>query len=114
MAKTERREGPRWLDVCRHRIRGIAVPYVLVLQHHIVAGQTRIVAPLVASIGERPTLLAPHIGVGTVIHRAILLEMAAAATRLIAEVVASAEPDADVVTRALDAIFRGYPVGLPL
>jgi hypothetical protein len=90
------------------------VPYLLIVQHHIVQSETRIVAP-VSPAGARPaTLLAPHVRVESVLYRAMLLNMVSVATTLLGEPVEDAEVEADAITDALDAIFRGYPVGLPL
>lgn len=105
---------PRWLAVHRHRIGRLRAPFVLVVQHHLVRAATRIVAPIVR-IGPQPvTFLAPRVVVGELEFGAILLEMAASPLRLLAEPVAETEVDEDAVATALDAIFRGYPVGLPL
>lgn len=105
---------PRWLGVHRHRMREVRTPYVLVLQHHLVRAATCITAPVVR-IGPRPvTFLAPGVIVGDETFGAILLEMAAAPVRLLLGQVADATVDEDAVTAALDAIFRGYPVGLPI
>jgi hypothetical protein len=94
-------------------VRQIGVPYLLIVQHHIVESDTRIVAP-VAPAGDRPaTLLAPHVLVGSVRYRAMLLNMVSVPTALIGEAVEAADVEADAITDALDAIFRGYPVGLP-
>ncbi len=90
------------------------VPYLLVLQHHIVAGTTRIVAP-VAPAGPGPdTLLAPWLMIGPVRHRVVLLEMASVPVTLLGDTVEGAEIADTAVINGLDAIFRGYSVGLPL
>ena len=64
MAPTDRTSAPAWLSVCQHRIRGLKVPCLLVLQHPIIPSQTRIVAPVVPASGARATLLAPRELVG--------------------------------------------------
>jgi len=92
---------------------GVAAPYMLILQHHFVGGSTRIAAPLFPARNQAPTILVPHVRVGTGTHLADLLAMTAVQLRQIGAVVASAEVDADEIMRGLDAIFRGYPVGLP-
>jgi hypothetical protein len=104
----------RWLAVCRHKIRRFRAPYLLLLQHHIVLSKTRIVAPVIASNGVRTTFLTPNVTVGSVDHFAMLLDMISADVSLIGAVVTVAEVDEDAVTDGLDAIFRGYPVGLPI
>jgi hypothetical protein len=37
---------PGWLDIVRHRVRGIRVPFLLVVQHHAIPATTRLVAPV--------------------------------------------------------------------
>ena len=106
------RDDIRWLDVCRHRIRGVAAPYVLVIQHHFVAGPTRIAAPLVPARNQPTTLLAPQVQVGAAMHLALLPALAAVELRQLGAVVASAAAEVDAILDALDALFRGYPVGL--
>jgi hypothetical protein len=105
---------PRWLAVHRHRVRGLPAPYLLILQHHIVGGSTRIAAPLTKEAGQPPNLLTPRVAIAGGGFRAILLEVAAIPLRLILVPVTDAELDEDAITAALDAIFRGYPVGLPI
>ncbi|MDA8249266.1 MAG: CcdB family protein [Rhodospirillales bacterium] len=110
----DRSGSPQWLDICRHRIRRQSVPYVVVIQHHLVPAVSRIVAPVVPAGGRPATLLAPRLDIGRVAHRAVLLEMSAVLLGMIGEVVGSALADSDAIGDALDAIFRGYPVGLPI
>ena len=112
MPGPERGDGPRWLDVCRHRIRGEPAPYVVVLQHHLVAAASRIVAPVLPAGGRDATLLAPRLHIGPVPHRILLLEMSSVTRQFIGDVVSSAVAEADAIGDALDALFRGYPVGL--
>jgi CcdB protein len=102
-----------WLSVCRHRVRRIGVPYLLILQHHIVQSDTRIVAPVLPAAGRPAQLLVPHVHVASVPHRVMLLNMVSVATALLGEQAEDAEVDVDTITDALDAIFRCYPVGLP-
>ena len=100
------------MAVCRHRVRGFAAPYLLVLQHHFVSGKTRIVAPVVI-INVRPAnLLIPKIEVSRTVYHVMLLDMTSVALGRIAETV-EARVDVQAVSDGLDAIFTGYPVGLP-
>jgi hypothetical protein len=104
-----------WLSVCRHRLRGFAAPYLLILQHHIVAGDTRIVAPVVPARGGRVTLLAPRVTIGAADHRVMLLDMTSAPVAAIGAAVEAAElADTAALTAGLDAIFQGCPVGVPI
>ena len=105
---------PGWLRVCRHRVPGVRVPYFLILQHGIVAGPTRIVAPVVPAGAGPAGLLAPRVLIGAAPHRAMLLNMVSVAVGLLGETLADADVAEQAVTDALDAIFRGYPVGIPL
>ena len=50
--------------------------------------------------------------VGMEAHLAVLLAMTAVQLRQLGAVVGSAETEADAILGALDAIFRGCPVGL--
>ena len=79
----------------------------------MVESPTRIVAPVIPAGPGRQTLLLPQVTIGGVPHTAVLLNMAAVSVRQIGAA-AEATVDEDAVTTALDAIFRGYPVGLPL
>lgn len=102
-----------WLALCRHRVRGFAPPFLLILQHHIVESQTRIVAPVVPAGPDEATLLAPAVEAGGTRYRAMLLDMTSVPLGLLGQVVdGSVNPDH--ITAAVDALFRGYPVGLPL
>jgi CcdB protein len=105
-------EPPRWLDIVRPRGRGIRAPLVVILQHHIVAAQTAIAAPLLRHDGP-PNLLLPRIEVDGLAYVADLLDLAALPYSTIGDTVGSALSEADAITDALDAIFRGHPVGLP-
>jgi CcdB protein len=104
---------PQQHAVRRHRVRGVSAPYLLVLQHPIVDSQTRICAPVVPARGMRATLLTPGMTVGGAAHLAMLLDMAAVPLRLIAAETEEVAVDASAISAALDAIFSGYPVGLP-
>ncbi len=104
---------PRWFALHRHRVRGLPSPFLLILQHPIVGGTTRIAAPVSPDEGRPPNLLTPLVAVAGGAFRAILLEMAAVPLRLILAPIPDAAVDEDAVTNGLDAIFRGYPVGLP-
>ncbi len=97
---------PKHLEVCRHRVRGIRAPYLLVLQHHVIGGPTRICAPLLPGSLEVNVLL-PAVGVGGEVHHAVLLNMAAVPTALLGESVGSGL--ADDISRGLEAIFNGTP-----
>jgi hypothetical protein len=101
---------PKHREVCRHRIRGIRAPYLLVLQHHIVGGPTRICAPLVPGALEANVLL-PAVEVGGEPHHVVLLNMAAVPIASLGEVVGSGL--ADDISRGLEAIFSGMPAWLP-
>ena len=105
-------DAPRWLAVHRHRVRGFAAPFVLILQHHLVEAETRIVAPVIPVDREPATLLAPRLAIGSEPFRAILLNLTAVRLSLLGMRV-EAEVDEDAIAAALDSIFRGYPVGLP-
>lgn len=104
----------QWLDVCRHRMRGVRAPYLVVIQHHLVTGPTRLAAPLIPAMNRPATLLAPHIRVGGMPFLAVLLALASVQLRQVGEVGGSARAEADAILDALDVIFRGYPVGLPI
>lgn len=91
-------------------MRGIRVPYLLVLQHHIVGGPTRICAPVLPGPLEANVLL-PAVELGGEPHYAVLLNMAAVPVASLGEVVGSGA--ADDVSRGLEAIFSGMPAWLP-
>ena len=101
---------PRHLEVCRHRVRGIRAPYLIVLQHHIVGGPTRICAPVLPGPLEANVLL-PAVEVGGAPHHAVLLNMAAVPVGWLGEVVGLGL--LDDVSRGLEAIFSGMPAWLP-
>lgn len=104
----------RWLSVCRHRVARARYPYVMVLQHDIVAGESRIVAPVAPAAGGKATVLVPHITVGGTEFRVILLEMAAVPLAMLGQPVEAGGVAEQAIMDGLDAIFRGYPVGLPV
>jgi hypothetical protein len=87
--------------------------FVLVLQHHLLDAPTRIVAPLVPGDRMVPTLVSPVVVVEGERFLAIMLNLVAVPLHLILGPVSEAKVQEDAVTAALDAIFRGYPVGLP-
>lgn len=91
-------------------MRGIRVPYLIVLQHHIVEGPTRICAPVLPGALEANVLL-PAIDVDSEPHHAVLLNMAAVPVGSLGEVVGSGL--ADDINRGLEAIFSGMPAWLP-
>lgn len=68
-------DAPRWLAVCRHRVRGFLGPYLLVLQHHLVESQARIAAPVVPAGTSRAMLLTPRLDVEGGPHKAMLLDL---------------------------------------
>lgn len=103
----------RWLGVHRHRVRNFPAPFLMVLQHPVVESPTRIVAPVIPAGPGAVTLLMPRLSIEGVPHSAVLLNMAAVSARQIGAVL-DATVDEDAITSALDAIFRGYPVGLPI
>jgi hypothetical protein len=90
------------------------VPYLLVLQHHIITSKTCIVAPVVPAVGEGATLLAPRVIVASAAYRAVLLDMTSVAVAFIGDAVDAHEADDQMISAGLDAIFRGCPVGLPI
>jgi hypothetical protein len=108
---TGRIERPGWLQVCRHRIRGVTAPYLLILQHDFIQNQSRIAAPVLPAGRQRANLLMPRLTVEGSPHEAIMLEMASVPLGRFGVTVASSV-DQEAVSDALDAIFRGYPVGL--
>ena len=101
---------PRHLEICRHRVRGIRAPYLLVLQHHLVGGPTRICAPMIPGQLDVNVLL-PATPVNGLQHHAVLLNMAAVPLTLLGEVVGTGL--ADDISRGLEAIFSGLPAWLP-
>jgi hypothetical protein len=104
---------PGWLDVVRHRIRGLRVPFLLVLQHHTIPATTRLVAPVSLPIPGDVDILAPRLLVDGAEYRARLLDISAVPVSLIAETVASLVADRDAVLDAIDVILHGYPIGRP-
>jgi hypothetical protein len=103
----------RQFDVVRHRVRGLRVPYLLVLQHHDVPSPRCIVAPLSPSRPGDHDVVAPRLVVDGVELRARLLDMASVPPTDLLEAAASALSAADRITDALDVIFGGYPVRRP-
>lgn len=57
-------------------------------------------------------MLSPHLWIDGLTYRVLMLEMASIPLTLIGTTVASARFESDAITNALDAVFRGYPVGL--
>jgi CcdB protein len=104
---------PGWLDVVRHCIRGLRVPFLLVVQHHAIPATTRLVAPVSPSIPGDVDVLAPRLQIDGTEYRARLLDMSAVPVSLIAETVASLLADRDAVLDAIDVILHGYPIGRP-
>ena len=94
-------------------MRGFTAPFLLVLQHHIVNSRTRIAAPVtVAPPGQPGSILTPRVTIDDVVHRVMLLDMAAVPLPLFVGVVSGVSIAEDDISAGLDAIFRGYPVGL--
>lgn len=91
-------------------MRGIRAPYLLVLQHHIVGGPTRICAPLLPGPLEANILL-PAAEIRGKLYHAVLLNMAAVPVASLGEVVGAGP--ADDISRGLEAIFSGLPAWLP-
>lgn len=106
---------PKHRDVCHHQLRGIRAPYLLVLQHHVVGGPTRICAPVVPRAKGagtlEPNVLLPTVEINGVPHHAVLLNMAAVPLTMLGNVVGSGL-DEDI-GRGLEAIFSGMPAWLP-
>lgn len=104
---------PAWLDVVRHRVRGVHVPYLLVVQHHMIPATTRLVAPVSPPLPGDVDVLAPRVAVADKEYRARLLDMTAVPVALLGETVASAAADRDAILNAIDLILRSNPVGIP-
>jgi hypothetical protein len=104
---------PHWLDVVRHRVRGVRVPYLLVLQHHAIPASTRLVAPVSPSLPGDVDILAPRLTIDGNDYRARLLDMSAVPVILLAEPVTSLVADRDAILCAIDIILHGRPIGLP-
>jgi hypothetical protein len=101
------------LDVCRHRLRGIRAPFLLVLQHDLVGGPSRICAQLVPGGEAEANVLLPVIEVGGAPHRAILLNMAAVPLAALGEVVASGRAAEDDVARGVEASREHFHIAAP-
>jgi len=104
---------PRWLDIVSHRLRAFRVPFLLVVQHHAIAGTTRLAAPVSPSLARDVDVLAPRLRVDGKEYRARILDITAVPVTMLGETVASATGDADAILGAIDVILRGYPVGIP-
>jgi hypothetical protein len=104
---------PQWLDIVRHRIRGVRVPFLLVVQHHAIPAKTRLVAPVSPSFPDDVDVLAPRLLIDGITYRARLLDISAVPISLLGETVASLMTDRDAVLDAIDVILHGYPVGRP-
>jgi hypothetical protein len=101
---------PRWLDVVRHRIRGVRAPFLLVLQHHDIPATTRLVAPLWRPQGDAG-VVSPRLVVDGSEYRVRLLDTSPVSTAQLGETVASALSDRDNITDAIDRLLFGYPIG---
>ena len=104
---------PTWLDVVRHRIPGIRVKFLLVVQHHAIAAATRLVAPVSPPLPKDIDILAPRLQIDGTAYRVRLLDMTAVPVRLLGETVASLDTERDAVLDAMDIVLHGYPVGRP-
>jgi hypothetical protein len=62
---------------------------------------------------DRPTLLTPHVKTAEGLYRVMLLAMAAVPLSFLVDEVTGFTVEADDISMGLDAIFKGYPVGLP-
>jgi hypothetical protein len=102
-----------WLDIVRHRIRGLRVPFLLVVQHHAIRATTRLVAPVSPPIPGDVDVLAPRLLVDGAEYRVRLLDISAVPVSLIAETVTSLLADRDAILDAIDVILHGYPIGRP-
>jgi hypothetical protein len=89
-------------------------PYLIVLQHHDVPSVTRIIAPLTLPLRGDHDGVAPFVDVDGTTYRARLLDLAAFPCSVLLDTVTTATPSADAIVRALDVIFDGCPIGLPL
>jgi hypothetical protein len=98
-AKNVPKSPPLFLSVYRHRVSSFRAPFLLILQHHIIKSPSRIAAPVVTVRDERPTLLTPHVKTAGGVY--------------LGDEVNDALVDPDDISIGLDAIFKGYPVGLP-
>ncbi|MFO1024818.1 MAG: CcdB family protein [Acetobacteraceae bacterium] len=104
---------PLWLDVVRHRVRGVGAPYLLIMQHHDVPASTLLAAPITRSVERDTDVLAPRLSSDGEVFRVRLLDIAAVPRSALRDVVGSASGDADAILNALDIILHGYPAGRP-
>jgi hypothetical protein len=104
---------PRWLDVVRHRVRGLRVPYLLVLQHHDIPATTLLAAPVTLPLPGEVDVLAPRLMIDGTEHRARILDISAVPRSMLGETVTSVSDEADPILSAIDIILHGYPVGRP-
>lgn len=102
---------PDWLDVVRHRVRGLRVPFLLIVQHHAIPSSARLAAPVSAPLPGDVDVLAPRVSIEGVLYRVRLLNMSAVPLTLIGETVTSVANERDAILGAIDVILRGYPVG---
>jgi CcdB protein len=103
---------PDWLDVVRHRVLGFRVPFLLVVQHHVIALATRLVAPVSLPLPGDVDVLAPRLQIDGSEYRARVLDIIAVPVTLLGETVASLVSDRGAIMNAVDVIHRGYPVGI--
>lgn len=103
---------PEWLDIVRHRVRRLPVPFLLIVQHHLVPSARRLVAPVTLPMPSDVDALAPRVTVNGTLHRIRVLDMFSLALPFIGETVMSLADDRDGVMNALDVVLHGYPVGL--
>jgi CcdB protein len=104
-------DSPHWLDIVRHRVRGVRVPFLLVVQHHAIAAKTRLVVPVSPSLPGDVDVLAPRLLVDGTEYRARLLDISAVPVSLLGETVASLVADRDAILDAIDVILHGDPIG---
>lgn len=104
---------PDWLDVVRHRVRGLRVPYLLVVQHHAIPSTTRLCAPVSSPYPRDLDVLAPPLVIEDAAFRVRVLDIGAVPLALLGETVASMAEDRDEIMSAIDIVLHGYPVGIP-
>jgi hypothetical protein len=94
-------------------VRGLRVPFVLVVQHHAIPSATRLAAPVSLPMPGDVDVLTPKLMVNGTLYRARILDISAVPLVLLGETVASTTADRDAIMGAIDLVVYGYPVGLP-
>lgn len=102
----------RHLDMRCSRVRGVRAEYLLVLQHEIAGGRTRIVAPVLPHSGSRNVLL-PEVSVAGVLHQVVLMGLVSVPMAAVGERVGSAVDAWDDIQRALAVLLTGDPAWAP-